>query len=451
VKRSDLLPVVLIAALPFRIPLTVAGHHANLLLPLYAVIAIGVLIRLLEWGWSRGADDGGGGGAVRQASGVEAVQEGSQVASDDRSRATAEILRATAKGTPSASLLIALLIASVLLYAIQSIYSTDVGQAAKTLAFFLLPFTIMFWLLVTSRWSPRLVTIAFGVAVAEMMVLALVAFVQFKTRHLFWNPELITGNEFQRYFRVNSLFWDPNIFGRYLAIAIVGLATALLWARERRRGVLVAGALAVLWGALALTFSQSSFAGLVAGLVVLAALRWSVRWTAIASGVAIVLAGAYLVAFGSSIKFNLGSQSGLDRATSGRADLVRGGIELAGRRPLYGFGSGSFIESFRRESKRHVAVAASHTEPITVAAEQGAIGLAVYVALIVAAFANLLRQGGEYAVARAGLLAAFAALVLHTMAYDAFLSDPLSWLLLALAVALPAGATGARSAALPPP
>jgi O-antigen ligase len=408
-RRQDFLPIALVAALPFRIPVSVGGSHANLLLPLYAVIAIGVIKTMI----------------AREEPGAGRTFCGTRPGGMKGLWPSGRVPRET--GT---WLLPGLLALSVLLYGIQSAYSNDLGQAAKTMGFFLVPFALMFWLLVNAPWTPRLVTVVFGVAVAEMLILALIGAVQHETSHLFWNQEVITANKFQRYFRVNSLFWDPNIFGRYLAIVMVGLAAALLWARERRRAILVMAALAVLWGALALTYSQSSFAALIAGLAVLAALRWSVRWTAIASGVALALALAYLVLFGSSIKFNLGSESGLDRATSGRADLVRGGIELAGRRPVQGFGSGSFVQSFREESKRHVAVAASHTEPITVAAEQGAIGLLVYIALIVSAFATLAR--GAQTAARAAVLAAFTALFLHTMAYDSFLSDPLSWFLLAL-------------------
>ena len=45
---------------------------------------------------------------------------------------------------------------------------------------------------------------------------------------------MISSNEFHTYFRVNSIFWDPNIYGRYLALVIVVAMSALLWARERR-------------------------------------------------------------------------------------------------------------------------------------------------------------------------------------------------------------------------
>ena len=88
---------------------------------------------------------------------------------------------------------------------------------------------------------------------------------------------MIRSNDFHTYFRVNSVFWDPNIYGRYLALVIVVAMAALLWAKERRSFLLLTGLVAVLWIGLVPTFSQSSFIALLAGLAVLAALRWSLR------------------------------------------------------------------------------------------------------------------------------------------------------------------------------
>jgi hypothetical protein len=86
----------------------------------------------------------------------------------------------------------------------------------------------------------------------------------------------------------------------------------------------------------------------------------------------------------------------------------------------------------------------SHTIPLTVAAEQGAIGVVAYLALLgaVAALlfaglrAQLARRADTRAVARAAVAAAFCALVVHTLAYAAYLEDPLTWTLLALGAAL---------------
>ena len=108
--------------------------------------------------------------------------------------------------------------------------------------------------------------------------------------------------------------------------------------------------------------------------------------------------------------------------------------------------------------------AVSHTIPLTVAAEQGAVGVIGYLALLGTAalllFGGLRRALQEHpdtpTVARAAIAAAFCALVVHTLAYAAYLEDPLTWTLLALGAALypsaPRGGAGRRSglAANPP-
>ena len=62
----------------------------------------------------------------------------------------------------------------------------------------------------------------------------------------------------------------------------------------------------------------------------------------------------------------------------------------------------------------------------------------LYVALLVLAFRRLLR-GARGNPVRAALAAGFAALVLHTWMYAAFLEDPVTWTLLALGTALAFG------------
>jgi O-antigen ligase len=251
---------------------------------------------------------------------------------------------------------------------------------------------------------------------------------------------------------VNSVFWDPNVFGRFLAIVMVTVAAVMLWCRRGRDVLLLAVALAVLWGGLVLTFSQSSIASLLAGLAVLAALRWNPRRAFVASAVGVCLAAISVLVFQDALNVRLGSSSGLNKATSGRSDLIQGGVNLFADRPLWGYGSGSFARTFRQKRKgnQEQAVSASHTLPITVAAEQGLIGFAVYLFVLVAAVRLLVSRswgttGGardppaiaERAAATA-LTGAFAALVVHTMMYAAFLEDPFTWVILGTAAALPA-------------
>jgi O-antigen ligase len=345
------------------------------------------------------------------------------------------------------------------LYALQSLYSSDFEQALKNVAFFYVPFLLLLKLLTTVRWTPRVIAGCFSLAVALALAFAGIGFVEYATRHLFWNQKVIESNQFESYFRVNSLFFDPNIYGRFLAMVMIGLAATLLWARRGRDVAVAAAVLVVLWGALVVTFSQSSIAALLTGLAVLAALRFGWR-PIVGVALAVALAGlALTLAEPGALHLNLRSAHSVNRASAGRLDLMKGGLRMFRDRPLGGFGSGAFAKKFRERERSgsRAAASASHTIPITVAAEQGLPGLAGYAAVLIAAFALL--AGGLGAlrgrappprlITRAYLLAAFAGLVVHTLLYAAFLEDPITWTLLAagLVLARPQGEERAASGA----
>src|SRR6185312_13400307 len=107
-----------------------------------------------------------------------------------------------------------------------------------------------------------------------------------------------------------------------------------------------------------------------------------------------------------------------------------------GDRPLWGYGSGDFVKEYRKQHpSTTTTLAASHTIPITIAAEQGLIGLIVYAALVLVALLVLI-QGTRTDPLRGAIAAAFLALVFHTLLYADFLEDPTTWTLLGLGMAL---------------
>jgi O-Antigen ligase len=388
--------VAAVLALPARIPLDIGGESASLLLPLYAVIAGGVLARL---------------------SGRHAV-----AAEEDRRSTTLERV----------------LGAVIVLYAVQAVYSTDVEAATKDVAFFYVPFAVLLRLLLDAPWSRRLVVAVLGTVVALALLFALVGLYQYATRTtLLANEKVLLANELKPYFRVNSLFFDPNIYGRFLALAMVLVAAAMLWARERRTVFASGLVLAVLWAGLVPSLSESSFAALALGLAVLAGLRWAWRPVLLAAGTVAAVAVVLTVIAPGTVGIETHSFDKLNKSTSGRAELIKGGLQMARDRPVGGYGSGSFAERYR--AREHLlsprSPAESHTIPVTVAAEQGVVGLIAYVVLLVTALGLVLR-GVEHRGARAAVAAAFAALILHTLVYAAFLEDPITWALLAAAVAL---------------
>ncbi len=438
-----LLPLAIIGLLPFRIPLESGGESANLLVPLYVVIAGGVLAVVARDWWGSQADGSSGGwrGHTYRAR-IPRAQVRVPTPGPAGRRASVWLPRALA--------------AFVTLYALQTLYSEDFSKGLQEVCFFLVPFTLAYALLRDVEWDRRLLTWTLLLIVVEALVFVAVGSVEYLSRSLFWNEAVIRSNEFHTYFRVNSIFWDPNIFGRYLALVLVVATTALLWVKDRRPFWLLAGAILLLWIGLAQTFSQSSFVALLAGLAVLAALRWSWRWTLAAVLVGAV--GAALVVIligGKGFDFNR-----LNVDTSGRSHLVSGGAELFSERPLWGYGSGSFQHAYEHHLGSKAPVTISHTEPITVASEQGLAGLVLYVGLIVVALwtmgAGLWARGPDRRptaadAARAALLAAFVALLVHTMAYAGFFQDPITWVLLAVGASLAAAPALADRTAAPGP
>jgi O-antigen ligase len=348
-----------------------------------------------------------------------------------------------------------ILFGAIALYAVQAIYSSDHARAAENVAFFYVPFVLLFVLLRRVRWSRELLLRCLAVTVVLAALFAGVGFIEYARKSLFLNPKVVAANQYDNYFRVNSLFFDPNIYGRFLALVMIAVTTIVLWGSRRREIVGGAAVLAWLLGGLVTSFSQSSIAALLLGLAVLAAYRWNARATVYSSLGLLALAAAIVLLAPASLHFGLkGSGGSTNNATNGRSTLISRGLDLFARRPLQGFGSGSFEVEYKRHTNATAenATSASHTIPVTVAAEQGLPGLAVYVALLLAALFVLFRRAGR-SPPRIALAACFVALVLHTWAYADFLEDPFTWAILAIGVALARQERRARPARgeRPPP
>jgi O-antigen ligase len=429
-RRADAFPLLAIFALPFRLPISTDGRTVNLLIPLYLVVAAGTIAHLLP----------------RL---LGAAKAGSHARADAGSAAD-----------PRARNLERVLFGAVALYALQALYSSDLAKAAENVAFFYVPFALLFLILRDVPWTRELLLRCLGVAVGLAIVFAGVGFVEYYRKSLFLNPKVVAANQYDNYFRVNSLFFDPSIYGRFLALVMIAVTTVVLsiraaggatvaQARDRRREIL-AGAAVLAWllAGLVTSFSQSSIAALLLGLAVLGAWCWGVRDTVLASLGVLALAAAVVLLSPASLHFGLkGSKGSASNATSGRATLISGGLELFAERPLEGYGSGSFETEYKRHGNTTTenATSASHTIPVTIAAEQGVVGLAVYVALLVLALLVLFAGAGR-SPPRIAIAACFAALVLHTWTYADFLEDPFTWALLAIGVALARGRPGEPAA-----
>jgi O-antigen ligase len=387
-------PVAAFVLLPLRVPVEIGGQTSSLLVPLYAVTAGGLLALGFEALSGRAASESPG---------------------PWRTSAAARWLRW-------------LIAAFLVVYAVQATYSLDVRNAIENASFFYVPFAALLVLLLEVRWSRTLVRRLLIAVSAAMLVLAGIGLVEYAVRGLILNRDLRAENAIHIYFRVNSLFRDPNIFGRYLALGIVALAAYLGWERRWRGALTATMATGVLLAALALTFSLTSFAALLVALLLLAWARLGTRPAAGALAAMAVCGGAFLLLTGTRT-------TEVGTGGAGRTSLVRGGLDLARDRPVWGWGSGSFGKAFYT----HIEAAkttASHDTPIATAAEQGVIGLAVYAALVAAALAVMLAGDVRGSPARAGVAALFVAMIVHSLGYASFLEDPATWAILALALVL---------------
>jgi putative inorganic carbon (HCO3(-)) transporter len=392
---------LVILALPFRIPIQAGGVTSNLLVPLYFVVAAGSLAFVA--------------GELRPG-GPRAEHADS------------------AARTGPAKWLERLLVIYIAVYAVQAIYSVDFEKALQQMVFFYVPFALAYRLLRDIEWSRPLLRRCLMLVAGLAVLFAVIGFVEYATKTIIFNPKLAVQNNTHAYFTVNSVFFDPDIFGRFLALVMVTLAGALVYGARPRQTIGVTVVLAVLWAGLVLTLSRSSLGALLVGLGALAAQRWKVS-RAVVVAVAVVALGAAAVALSPK---TFGLNQGLNGASSGRAGLISGGAQMFEQRPVWGYGSGAFAKEYKTQHPfLGQNLSASHTIPITIAAEQGVVGEVAYVALVVAALVLLFGRARRNP-ARAAVAAAFLALVFHTMLYADFLEDPVTWTLLGIGVALAA-------------
>ncbi|HEX7255428.1 MAG TPA: O-antigen ligase family protein [Gaiellaceae bacterium] len=329
--------------------------------------------------------------------------------------------------------LIAIPIAAFLAVASLSLlWTRDIEEGANLLAFFLLPFAAMVAVVARAElapWLPRaLAVIAIGLA----SVFAVVGLWQQATKELlFYEPNLEVANAYSPFFRVTSLFSDPSLYGRHLVLGFAVLLV-LLWA-GRIRLALAAPLMALLFAGLYYSYSQSSMAALfvvAAAVTLVAGDRTARRAVLAATLVAFVVAAGF-------VAVQARDQS-IRELTSGRWQRAELAIDVAREQPLVGVGLGAQPKVSRdlgASGSAREARFVSHTTPLTVAAELGAVGLALYALLLVGAGRMLLIVRQAWPTLALALGAVLLALFTHALAYSGFFEDPITWLTLGVGVA----------------
>ena len=364
-RRPALLPLAAAAALPFRIPIESGGQTSNLLVPLYFVIAAGALAfavprlrgaRGRPGSRRRAARWSGCCSAPWRSTRVQAAYSGGL-----RARRSSRSSSSTSRSRCCTRC------------CVRALDARAARGAAST--------------------SSSALALVFGA----------VGFVEYATRTLLLNPKVIASNQFQTYFRVNSLFFDPNIYGRFLALVMLLLAAVMLWTARRRRwsslgrrcraAVGGSGSDAVRSRASQRCWSGSWCSRRCAGARAGRRPRWPASWRSPPRRCSPSPA---------RVKVDLGSCKSVDKATSGRLDLVKGGGRLFERPSAVR--AGGRAPTRRSSASTSACRASARPTPRTRSRSRSPpsralLGLLVYLALLVAAFIRLL-LGGARAVAR---------------------------------------------------
>jgi hypothetical protein len=318
------------------------------------------------------------------------------------------------------------------LASVSLIWSRDLDAGANLLAFFLLPFAALVAVVARAELAPWLPKALAWIAIGLASVFAAVGLWQEATEDLFfYSTQLEVSNAYSPFFRVTSLFTDPSLYGRHVVLGFAVLLV-LIWA-GRINLYLAAGVAALLFGGLYFSYSQTSMASLfaVAFVVTLVAGDRMARRTVVAAAGVVVLAAAGFVAVGAK-------DQSIEDVTSGRWTRVERTADVVREAPLHGVGLGAQPEASQdlaEQSDARTARFVSHTTPLTVAAELGIVGLAIYALLLAAAIrAVLLLRRYDDALALS-IGAVLLALFVHALAYSGFFEDPITWLALGLGAA----------------
>ena len=389
--------VLLLAAAPFRISVTLGSSKAMLLLPLYVVLAAAGL----AFAWQ----------LVRE---PEAPPIARRLA------------------LPSAGL--------IGLYGLSLLWTKDVHAGSIELLFFLFPFATLVAVVARGPCPPWLPRALGATLVGEALIFAGIGLWEEATHNVYFSRFLEVSNAYTTYFRVNSLFYDPNIYARHLVLAIAVLLVAL-W-RKRIPIAWAALAGAILWFGLYYSYSQSA---LVALFVVVVAVTL-VTGDGGARRIVAIATAAFILIGGGLVAANVKGQSARS-LTSGRSHLVAVAGRVFVHHPFAGVGVGAQPLASRELAKSRTPTKGdvSHTTPLTVAAELGILGLAAYLAWLAGAAGVLRRAWRQDTSVGLGVAAVFFVLFVHSLFYSGFFEDPITWGTLAFGAAF--AASRSRAAA----
>jgi O-antigen ligase len=218
--------------------------------------------------------------------------------------------------------------------------------------------------------------------------------------------------------RAQGLLKDPNVFGPFMAPAILMVVEEIVRPRLLRMGTLAKTLIVLLLTvALVLSFSRAAWLNLGVGMIVLLAVlllrreRGS-RMAMVVGIVAVCAVATTAVVFASGESNFISERAQLQGYDAERFDAQEAGIGLAETHPL-GIGPGQF---------EAVVQYSAHSTYIRSFAEQGPLGLFTMVVLVlgtlVLALRNVAVGRSAYGIGSAALLAAWCGLLVNSLFVD---------------------------------
>jgi len=248
--------------------------------------------------------------------------------------------------------------------------------------------------------------------------------------------------------RMHSLFFNSGWFAEYLVVATpFAVASLLHRGRFRLAAALAIGSVACIFlsqqrGAWLALFVQGATLAAFEGRALLGPARRR-RLLLVAGLTVVLLVTATIVGAGAGLGAQLRARvAGFGHDLGGRTPLWSAALDLGLRRPLLGWGIGSFAPAYDAlhppgSPGAHRPRGTAHDWPLNLWAEQGALGIAALV-LLAASLAGILRRGlrgapGAHPILAWGLATSLlGAAVYGAVQYLPFLSV-IHWLLWMLA------------------
>ena len=326
------------------------------------------------------------------------------------------------------------------------------GERAVAAASRLLPFAAGILLLVIAGWyfrrrdpAPFMVLTLLSVTLASALALL----------------QLVAGDEpiplirglyvegaAQGLARVTGPFLNPNYFGLFGGLGVVlALGIAVELPQHRRLALLC---LPILGLAVLGTLSRGAIAA--TGVGVLTWLWFRNRQLALLAGAAAVVAGLVVTPLLVGARLDsptaaaaAEAQAGISSSDQERLESVAAGTQLFLLDPLFGVGFGQYEFVSPRFVGNSFATAA-HNQYLKILAEQGIVGMTLYLAGAAALLVAMRRSGSRWRQTAIAMLAVYAVSGLFLEPLTTFQTSGVLWLVLGVVVGRAGRAAAARSA-----